>query len=138
MPLTPMKDSSLSPAERLKDTVWQQIVKLATTDSHFRERLQSEPVALLQAVGISVPAGIRFMCVETEAGKIAEVLGQSDGKLVYVPIVTAAPPDAHGELGDAALDIVVGGTGQQTGTPMPANFSAMISFADGSNGGSSG
>lgn len=133
-----MKDTPLSPAERLKDTVWQQIVKLATTDSHFRERLQTEPVALLRAVGISVPASIRFICVETAADKAGEVLQRSTGDLVYVPVISAASPDRNGELDEDALDIVVGGTGQQAGTPMPSNFSAMISFADGSNGGSSG
>lgn len=129
-------DTPLSPAERLKDTVWQQIVKLATTDRHFRDRLQTAPVALLQSVGVSVPAGIRFVCVETAADKVAEVLGRSDGSLVYVPIVTSAAPDADRELEEEALDAVVGGTGQLTGTPMPANFSAMISFTDGINVGS--
>ncbi|MCH2394849.1 hypothetical protein [Oceanibaculum sp.] len=131
-----MIDKPLSPAERLKDTVWQQIVRLATTDAHFRDRLQTEPVALLQAVGITVPAGIRFVCVETAADNVAEVLGRSDGNLVYVPIVTSAAPDAAGELEDEALDAVVGGTGPLTGTPMPSNFSAMISFTDGVNVGS--
>lgn len=130
-------DTPLSPAERLKDTVWQQIVRLATTDSHFRQRLQAEPVALLRAVGISAPAGIRFVCVETAADKAGEVLRRSDGNLVYVPVIAAAAPESSGELGEEALDIVVGGGGQPQGTPMPSNFSAMISFADNSNGGSS-
>lgn len=122
----------MSPAERLKDTVWQQIVSLANTDGNFRRRLQAEPFALLQSVGISVPQDIRFVCVETGLSGVAEVLGRSDGLTVYVPVVFAS---ADGALDDESLDAVVGGAGQQMAMPMPANFVGMISFTDGGSGG---
>ena len=122
----------MSPAERLKDTVWQQIVSLANTDGHFRRRLHAEPFALLQSVGISVPPDIRFVCVETGLSGVAEVLGRSAGLTVYVPVVIASADD---ELDDESLDAVVGGAGQQMALPMPANFVGMISFADGGSGG---
>ncbi|MFO7484346.1 hypothetical protein [Oceanibaculum nanhaiense] len=127
-----MKRAAMSPAEQLKDTVWQKIVSLAKTDGDFRHRLQAEPFALLQSVGISVPPDIRFICVETEPSGIAEVLGRSAGLTVYVPVVVA---NANDELDDTSLDAVVGGAGQQMAMPMPANFVSMVSFADGGSGG---
>lgn len=122
----------LSPADKLKEAVWRQIVQLARVDSTFRERLLADPVAVLAAAELNAPADISFVFVEANGDGIEEVAARSNGSVIFVPI---NPAEEH-ELSDEALSGVAGGSGGRIDylldiPAMPPSFARSISLSDG-------
>ena len=90
------------------------VLTSAWSDEGFASRLESDPVAVLDENGLSVPAGTTVSIIsETQGGgdlddqfKIwEEGLSSGDVKL-YVP---AAPQVETGELSESELESVAGG-----------------------------
>ena len=75
-------------ARNEQQKVWAKIVAKAWADEDYKQRLLVDPVAVLKAEGIEVPAGVAVKCLEateTQAwlvlpAKPADVGGASEGE----------------------------------------------------------
>lgn len=122
----PQSDMSLSPADRLKEALWRQIVQLAAVDAAFRHRLETEPLAVLAAAELDAPPDIKFIFIQTSDSAPDRIAAQSAAHTVVVPLPGT---EETGELDDDALENVVGGSGPSWAIPaMPPNFAALISL----------
>ncbi len=75
-----------------------QVVAKAWADDDFKQRLLTDPAAVLQAEGIAVPEGVELRAVE------------NTDKVLYFML----PPKPSGELSDEQLDQVAGGSTAST------------------------
>lgn len=74
---------------------WQDVIQRAKADADFRNRLKANPPAACKEVGVSVPAGTTVKVIERQPQEVYLMLDAI----------------GDGELDDAALEGVAGGTG---------------------------
>ena len=82
--------------ERLPSAAYARLVQRAWSDPQFKARLIADPAAVLAQAGVPVPPGVAVKVVEDTADLMHLVL---------------PPREDAEEMGDEALDLVVGGTG---------------------------
>jgi hypothetical protein len=82
--------------ESLPSAAYAKVIRRAWSDPEFKARLIADPAAVLAGAGVPVPPGVKVRVVEDTA------------KLMHLVL---PPHEETGELGDEALDLVVGGTG---------------------------
>lgn len=84
---------------------WSEIVVRAWSDPEFKQRVVSDPVAVLREHGVSLPAGTVIQVVEGERDPALSAEA-ADKPVVYIPL----PNQPMGELSDKALEQVAGGS----------------------------
>ncbi len=82
--------------EKFSETAMGRVIAKAWSDAAYKQRLLSDPAGALGELGVDIPAGVGVTVVENTADTVHLVL-------------PAPPPE--GELSDADLDQVAGGTG---------------------------
>jgi hypothetical protein len=82
--------------ERMPSAAYTKLIRRTWSDPEFKARLIADPGAVLVEAGVPVPPGVAVRVVEDTAEVMHLVL---------------PPHEEVGDMGDEALDLVVGGTG---------------------------
>jgi hypothetical protein len=96
---------------------WSELVQRAATDPELKRRLFADPVAVLEAEGVAVPAGSRVQVTEEHG----------EWQCSIEPALKASAA-AAGELSADDMRSVVGGGGKQSSTTEHPTESFSLSF----------
>jgi hypothetical protein len=83
--------------------VWAKIVAKAWADEDYKQRLLSDPSAVLKAEGVDVPEGLEFKCVEASPAQawlvlppkpdgIGDVIAATEERLAAMQCQCLCPP----------------------------------------------